>query len=85
VAQGATRTRSNRKERHEDDLEGEQGPGREGQQSPEYGEGWTEPTHGAKPRGTTSHDDGNNGETGNGDVETVRRSEDAKSEGARAR
>jgi len=71
VAQGATETRSNRKERHEDDLEGEQGPGREGHRTPEYGARWTKPSHGAKPRGTTSHTYGNNGETGNGDVATA--------------
>lgn len=70
-AQGAPEARSNREERHEDDLEGEQGPGRDGHRTPEYGARRSETTHGAKPRGTTSHGYGNSGETGNGDVGTA--------------
>jgi len=71
VMQGIIGARLDRKEQHEGDLEGEQGPGRVGQRTPEYGARWYIPAHGAKPRGTTSHRYGKNGGSGNGDVGTV--------------
>jgi len=54
VVQGTIEARSNRKERQEGDLEGEQGPGRIGQRTPEYGDRWYGLAHGARPRGTSS-------------------------------
>ena len=71
VMQGIIEVRSNRKERPEDDLEGEQGPGRVGQRDTGNGTRWYGPASGAKPRGTRSLRYDKNGESLNGFIGRV--------------
>lgn len=59
------------KNRHEGDLEGEQGPGRVGQRTSSYDVRWYGPASGAKPRGTRSLRYDKNDASGNGPIEKV--------------